>query len=267
MAVFWKFWIEFWLNQGANVNEVFTSGKLAGFNPLLIAIIASVGPLALVPANPFCLPIIQLMLDYGANVNQVCEMNGLTIFQMCLFFGDIGIVNLLLEYGANVEDGQLDLLLGYPAVPNAMVDLINAQKRTRSSALKGAKHLYLEIEGGTLQASLAQWIPVLPLEARSEFSAWVSSSISDSSACYAAFFRPITTFTSSTATCLLRNQIGHDGISHIRRLVISYLVFPNPKTRKIIHECNAFGGEEVATPMQVAEAASRVAEVRAAWPK
>ena len=151
---------------------------------------------------------------------------------------------------------------------DAVADLIDAQKKARSAAREGnLKHFYLEIAEGALHAPLVQWIPVLPPAARAEFSAWVLSSLKDMSACYAAFFRPITTFTHSSVTCLLRNQIGHDGICHIRRIIISYLGFHKSKTRKIIHECHAFGSEEVATPMQVTEAVSRVAQVRAAWPE
>lgn len=125
------------------------------------------------------------------------------------------------------------------------------------------------MEAGTLDVPLMHWVPVLPPVARAELTAWVSSSISDSSACYAAFFCPLIcgNFPSSSATYLLREKIGHNGIIHIRRLVISFLVAHNPATRKIIRECEAFGSLEVVTPMQVAEAVSRVAKVRAAWPK
>jgi hypothetical protein len=246
------------LNYGADVNQVNKNGNTA------LATAVHYGNLA----------VVQMVLQHGAFVNQVAlrAENGshtgftLSAFKKSLFIRKLEIANLLLQYGGNVEDKQLDCPMFRSNL--AVADLIDAQKKARSAAREGdLTHFYLEIEEGTLHAPLVQWIPVLPPAARAEFSAWVLSSMKDSSACYAAFFRPITTFMHSSATCLLRDQIGHDGISHIRRLVISYLVFHNPKTRKIIHECNAFGSEEVVTPMQITEAISRVTQVRAAWPE
>jgi ankyrin repeat protein len=216
------------------------------------------------------LVVIKMLLDYGADINQVGEVDGYAPLRAALVLQKFDFAELFIEYGAM----PTGILLADLVLPAGVMDIINCALASRVDALEGFTRFRLAIKEGILNTPLAQWVPVLPPDARAELSDWVTSLMSDSSACYAAFFRPINceeeeeedSFPSSSATCLLRDQIGHDGIIHIRRLVISYLVVHNPKTRKIIRECEAFGSQEVATPMQVAEAVKRVAKVRAVWP-
>lgn len=237
------------LEYGANANQV-CHGKTALFGSVL-------------GGN---LDVVEILLKQGANVNQLCNdlYDGDTALWRSVRNKKMEVVQLLLEYGANVENCQLQ----HPTVRfnPPMVDLLEqCTSSARLVAFGGFVQVRLAIEAGTLRAPLMQWVPLLPTVVRAELSAWVTSSTSDSSACYAAFFRPLKS--PHPATCALRDQIGHSGISHIRGLVISFLVFHNPTTRKIICECNAFGSHTIVTPIQVAEAVSRVDKVRAAWAK
>ena len=124
---------------------------------------------------------------------------------------------------------------------------------------------------------------MLPSVARTELSSWVSSSLVDSRACYTAFFEsqpeqdghPQDLPLQPPPDILLRTCIGHDGVSGIRRLVVSFLVYPKANTRRLLREMAAFEDNDPAVltsaalpdeaSLRVARAVARVAAVRAAW--
>jgi hypothetical protein len=72
-----------------------------------------------------------------------------------------------------------------------------------------------------------QWLKLLPDVSRKELAAWISSRLKDSSACYSAMFHPLV----GKSSFPFRTKVAHDGHSHIKKSIISFLVYKEPKTR------------------------------------
>ena len=109
---------------------------------------------------------------------------------------------------------------------------------------------------------LAQWVPHLQPAAQAALFRWALAALADSAKCFAVFFAPhrfpqegrggggaaeaaapasLTGGAAPLDAALWRGYLGHDGAVDVRRLVVSFLVYPKASTRRLLHEVAAFG--------------------------
>ncbi|NHN34385.1 ankyrin repeat domain-containing protein [Paenibacillus agricola] len=75
---------------------------------------------------------LQLLLEYGANPNEVCSKSGGTPFQFAACEGDLRIIKLLLQYGADPHvtgnDGETALMCAAEFGHGSVIDILLSQQ-------------------------------------------------------------------------------------------------------------------------------------------
>jgi hypothetical protein len=258
--------VEILLNHGAAINHQIPEEELSSLylavshgNASMVALLLKRGADAnlaacdgstplLHAAEQGYLSIVELLLDYGANLDIIGPTDLPPLYEAAIN-GHLDVVRLLLEHGADLHFEDVAEIIddidanGYFEISN----LLSSCQEAKEEAEEGHVEFFVEeVKAGTLAAPILQWEPHMPRGARRRLSAWISSSLTDSSACYAALFRPI----ASPGKMLLRASVAHDGMHHIPRLILSFLVYPNADTRRIICEMAACGMKAAPVPVR-----------------
>jgi hypothetical protein len=92
------------------------------------------------------------------------------------------------------------------------------------------EHFTEAVKAGVLPAPLRQWVPLLPLCARAALSSWVTASIADERACFAALFH-------GASTAPVRRLSDHQGV--VSLALVELLVRRSPATRVLLRELAA----------------------------
>jgi ankyrin repeat protein len=214
---------------GADVNQYRESDE---WTPLMIAIDEEHDAVA------------ERLLRHGANYN-LRSIDGMTPLGMAATAGSDSIVQMLLEYGSDVEakigvHAETALELARQADHASVVDLLKSAEGAFTDACAGRVERFRDaIVSGKFPAPIMQWGPYIPPPAWNQLLSWVSASLADSRACYAALFH--STDGDVVDSKLTLRAVTHDGFLHIRRVLISYLVFPKESTRRLLREVAAYG--------------------------
>jgi hypothetical protein len=183
---------------------------------------------------------VRTLISLGAEPN-ICSRDNSTPLHYSCQEGHLSVSNLLVELGCDISKKTLSsrtaanvaLIFGHTAVYSRL-ELVGFLK---ARAQQGEwQQLKSAIEEAQFSVPPVQWVPLMPLQARTQLSAWVQSSIIDSRACYCALYRPL--MASGSLTPDIRLKVAHDGLKHIVRLITSYLVFSQPATRRFFREAD-----------------------------
>jgi hypothetical protein len=159
--------------------------------------------------------------------------------------GHLAVVKLLLEHKANVLHSHMNLLSSQIANirgHDEVAELLKRCEEAVSAAQEGRLSFFRNaIAAGSLPAPLNQWAPKFSQETRDEFLAWLFRSMQDSRSCYVVLYQstacPSLDSPVHEEDVPLRSRITHNGL--IRSLIISFLVYPNADTRRIIRELSS----------------------------
>jgi hypothetical protein len=208
--------------------------------------------------------VVQELINAGANVLLRCQ-RGTTPLLNAVLSGSIETVNTLLQAGADVHERmtrrhQMDALEvamneGHVAIYSMLKDVCRMQSMANEGDVAGLQRAVTCSPGGhlTLQelsyrVPPIQWVPLLEnnFAARVSLELWVDRSQADSTACYTALYLPVVVPQQDSRDMTERDQMSqplrhlhqvtHDGLLHIRKLVVSFLVFPGQAVRKQLRE-------------------------------
>jgi ankyrin repeat protein len=204
---------------GADVNAECNEG----YTPLLVA--AQHGHDAVIDI---------LASEFGARIDAV-GLDGRTAATVAALNGHATTVELLSELGADFEPATPDgfsvfhfaSIGGFETITSYLEDVKAMQDVARSGTVAVIQE---KIVSGLQITAPVQWLKLLPENARKELAAWTSSCLIDSKACYSAIFHPVF----GESTCALRTKVAHDGHSHIKKSIVSFLVHESPETRRVL---------------------------------
>ena len=214
------------LNAGANINhEAFWAGT-ALWN-------------AVFKGN---LDLVKVLLMRGAEVNFVCvQTDGLRALDLAVSCGYLDVVTCLLLAGADVRESQpgkptprtFALEAGYDDIADTLreVELANTHAR------EGRVSFFIAaITAGKLTAPSEQWVRLLPDPACAELSTWVHGCLTDSRACFAAFYhcRVEDRDEEVDEAYSIRRYTETEG--PVSELIGEYLVHTLASTRRILRE-------------------------------
>jgi len=204
---------------GANVDAECNDG----YTPLLVA--AQHGHDAIIDL---------LASDFGARIDAVGK-DGRTAAAVAAINGHATTIQLLAELGADFEtmtpDGfsiiHFASIGGFETITSYLDEVRGMQDIARLGTVATIQDY---IVSGLPVITPVQWLKLLPDRSRKDLAAWVSSSLKDSKACYSAMFHPLVDQTSFS----FRTKIAHDGHSHIKKSIISFLVYKSSEARRAL---------------------------------
>jgi len=187
--------------------------------------------------------VVERLLRHGAKVD-LRSIDGMNPLGMAATAGSDSIVQTLLEHGVDIEakiggNAETALELARAADHTGVVELLKRVEIARSDAYNGRFDRFRDaIASGSLPAPIIQWAPYVPPPAWNQLISWVAGSLADSRACYVALFHSADGNVVNSELSL--RAITHDGLIHIRRVLISYLVYPRENTRRLLREVAVF---------------------------
>jgi len=172
-----------------------------------------------------------LASDFGARIDAVGK-DGRTAAAVAALNGHATTIKLLAELGVDFEtvtpDGfsiiHFASIGGFETI-TSYLDEVRGMQGIASSGSVAVIQNYI-VSSLPIIAPV-QWLKLLPDVSRKELAAWISSRLKDSSACYSAMFHPLV----GKSSFPFRTKVAHDGHSHIKKSIISFLVYKEPKTR------------------------------------
>ena len=187
-----------------------------------------------------------LITELGAELDSP-DNGGNTPLHAAAHEGCESTVQLLSDYGANLDvkshRGETALDYGKVQENHGVVRILEAAETIRGYARSGSiSDICNFLKTTDSVPSLIQWCHLLPVKAHAELKSWVSSSIADSRACYLALYGPVHIQETSTGPVYDAHKpiefqdIVHIGLSHIPKLITTFLVYEKPTTRKALRD-------------------------------
>jgi ankyrin repeat protein len=176
-----------------------------------------------------------LVGELGAQPD-IANRDGITPFIAAAYAGDEVTCRTLLSYGASVTSRHLPCIsslqhLGHHSVVRLINVVHNMQRLARSGHVQLIKEKVVESSAGYLPPPV-QWVQLLPRPAVQELLFWAQGTLQDSSLCFMALFGPV----GADDTNSFRSMVGHDGLSHVVKLIASFVVHDEAMVRENIRE-------------------------------
>jgi hypothetical protein len=252
--------VQYFLDLGANVNVGDEKGRTPVFGAArnghvdVVSVLVSHGadlnkrnsrgatPLMVSVGNGHT-SVVNFLIGKTVDVNEAMS-GGETLLYVAAANGHLHVVHLLLARGARIDQedvrGDNPARVAFRHGHMKVVELLNEAHVSIISARNGDwKYFRSEIVAGELKVPHQQWFRELPDSAKEKLCSWIHSSLMDFRACYATIFRPVASM-ETNGDILIRTKVVHDGIPSIRRLIISFLVYPNCRTRQLLYECESY---------------------------
>ena len=158
---------------------------------------------------------------------------GISPFVAAAYAGDKETCRILLEHGAQSSSQHLPCIsslrhLGH----HGIVQLIESLQRIQRMARAGCVHHLQDLVKSAEDSLAIQWVGMLPGPAAKELDQWAQSALHDSARCFMALFGPVGKHNELS----YRFVVGHDGLPHVSKAIVSYLVYKDRGVRKKIRD-------------------------------